>query len=269
MRILVVAAHPDDAEIGMGGSIAKFAADGHDVLICDVTDGSPTPRGDRGTRLREAAAALECLKPEGGAGSAGGKKTGSVERILLDFPNRTLQHTIESRHAVAAVIRAHRADMVFAPQDQDAHPDHLALTRICEDARFDAKLSKLDLATPPGMEDVGPPRYVRWFFYYDISHLRHTRRPDFLLDITGYELKKQRSLKAYRSQFGPWDDGGAGLSEGDPKAGKPDAGKLVSVDFPERMLAYATWWGSRIGVPYAEPFFTKEPVGLGSLEGLA
>jgi LmbE family N-acetylglucosaminyl deacetylase len=70
LNVLVVAAHPDDAEIGMGGTIARLADQGHRVLICDLTDGSPTPRGDRASRLVEAAAAMDALQPAASGGGA-------------------------------------------------------------------------------------------------------------------------------------------------------------------------------------------------------
>ncbi len=265
LNILVVAAHPDDAEIGMGASIAKLAAQGHRVLICDLTDGSPTPRGDRASRLVEAQAALGPLQPgEGG---------NPVSRVLLNLPNRTLEHTIAARHALAGVIRLHQARVVFLPHWEDAHPDHLAATRIAEDARFDAKLTKVEMPVPPGAAAIGPPIYPTWLFYYHISHLRHVASPHFLIDTTGFEQRKAASVRAYRSQFGPWDDAAAAFAAGDPKAAGQHAGaapgKVVAPDFPERMLAYMTYWGSRIGTASAEPFWTKEPLGLTTLSGIA
>lgn len=300
LNILVVAAHPDDAEIGMGGTIARLAHQGHRVLICDLTDGSPTPRGDRASRLLEAAAALDALQPQSGEAQSGEPPVGAVgpaqpiARVLLNLPNRTLMHSIETRHALAGVIRSHQARVVFVPHWEDTHPDHIAATRIAEDARFDAKLTKVDMPAPPAYSagatpPLGPPIYPTWLFYYDISHLRRVMTPSFCIDITGYERAKQRSVKAYRSQFGPWDDGAADSSafaSGDPKAGHSqpsqpltgheppaggpaaDPGRLIASDFPERLLAYAGFYGSRIGVKYAEAFVTKEPVGLSGLSEL-
>lgn len=250
-QILVVGPHPDDQEIGMGGTIAKLAAQGHDVLLLDVTDGSPTPRGDRASRLIEAEAALGCLVPKSGPGR--------VRRLLLGLTNREVEHTLASRHAVAGVIRAHQANIVFVPHGEDAHPDHRAVTRIVEDARFDAKLTKTTMPIPPGYHEIGPPMYARWLLYYDVSHLRRIEKPSFCIDITGYEQQKLRAVRAYRSQFGPWDDS-PGVAA--------DPGKLVSTDFPERMLSNARLWGSLIATAYAEPFFTKEPLGLEGLSGV-
>ncbi|MCC6229296.1 MAG: PIG-L family deacetylase [Phycisphaerales bacterium] len=233
-KIVVIAPHPDDAEIGMGATIAKLAAQGHDVLICDLTDGCPTPFGDRPTRIREADMALKALAPAQG---------GRLRRIMLDLPNRRVQHTIEARHMVAGVYRAHGADVVFVPHGLDAHPDHVAATRIAEDARFDAKLSGLATPTPSGMQD-GPARYPTWLFYYYCSHLRRVPDPTFLIDVTGFEGAKRASLEAYHSQF----------------AANPANAGLV-----ERVMAGLTYFGSRAGTAAAEAFFSHEPLTLGSL----
>lgn len=240
-RVLVVGPHPDDQELGMGGTIALLADRGHEVLLLDLTDGSPTPRGDRATRLAEAQEALAALAPAGGA------RRGTVRRALLDLPNRRLAHTLEARHAVAAAIRAHQASVLFIPHPEDAHPDHIAATRIAEDARFDAKLTGLELAPPPGFERVGPPVYPRWVFYYYCTHLRAVPAPSFLIDITGFEGAKRRAIEAYRSQF---------------------AENPINAAVPDRIAAQDAYFGGRIGVAAAEPFRALEPLGLTGLESL-
>ncbi len=223
-NILVVGPHPDDQELGMGGTIAKLTEQGHDVLLLDMTNGEPTPHGDPETRAVEAAKAAEIL---------------GVKRRLLDLPNRMLEHNIESRHLVAGVIREHQAQIVFAPYFQDAHPDHVATTRIVEDARFDAKLTKIDLP--------GEPIYPKWLFYYYCTHLRWVADPNFLLDITGYEDRKRDSIVAYETQFV-----------------MPQRNRRVV----EWIKSANEYLGSRIGVASAEPFYTKEPLGLTGLESL-
>ena len=107
----------------MGGTVLKLASQGHTVHLVDMTNGEPTPHGSPEIRARESAAAAKAL---------------GVERTLVGLSNRQVQHTIEARHEVAAVIRKHRPDWLFAPYPIDAHPDHVATTRIVEDARFDA-----------------------------------------------------------------------------------------------------------------------------------
>lgn len=208
----------------MGGTIARLAEQGHDVLLLDMTNGEPTPHGDPQTRAVEAAKAAEIL---------------GVKRRLLDLPNRELEHTIAARHLVAGAIRQHQARIVFTPALPDAHPDHVATTRIVEDARFDAKLTKTDLP--------GDPIYPKWLFYYYCTHLRTVPQPSFLLDITGYEQRKRRSILAYETQFV-----------------LPKANRRI-VDWLD---ASARYFGSRIGTAAAEPFSTKEPLGLSGLEGL-
>lgn len=269
-NILIFGPHPDDQEIGMGGTIAKLADQGHNVRIADVTDGSPTPRGDRSTRLPEAQAALEALQP--GSGKP------RITRTLLDLKNRMVEHTLENRHRFAGLIRAHQAQIVFTPWPEDAHPDHRAVTRTVEDARFDAKLTKIEMPVPPGFASIGPPIYPKWLVYYHVSHLRATISPSFLIDITGYEQKKLASIQAYRSQFGPFDDrpkaGDAAFAVGDPKQAevamqtRPAPGALVTPDLPARLLGYAAYMGSLIGTAYAEPFMMKEPIGLADLGSL-
>lgn len=224
MNILVVGPHPDDQELGMGGAIARFVAQGHRVLLLDLTNGEPTPFGDPATRAREAAAAAAIL---------------GVERRALDLPNRFVEHSLEARHLVAGVIREHQAEVIFTPFFQDAHPDHVAGTRIVEDARFDAKLSKIDLP--------GEPIYPKWLFYYYATHLRWVADPRFLIDITGHEATKRAAILAYHSQFV-----------------LPEKNRRV-VEWIEASNVY---FGSRIGTGAAEPFFTKEPIGLDGLQGL-
>ncbi|MHC4977334.1 MAG: PIG-L deacetylase family protein, partial [Planctomycetota bacterium] len=144
-----------------------------------------------------------------------------------------------ARHAVAGVMREHLAEIVFTPYFQDAHPDHLAGTRIVEDARFDAKLSKIDLP--------GEPIYPRWLFYYYATHLRWVADPSFCFDISGHLETKLDSIRAYHTQFV-----------------LPEKNRRV-VEWVE---AAATYFGSRIGCEHAEPFYTKEPIGLNALGSL-
>ncbi len=114
----------------MGGTIALLTLQGHRVHLVDMTNGEPTPLGTPEQRARESAAAAKIL---------------GVGRSLLGLPNRQVVHDLASRYRLAAEIRRHRPDWLFVPYPLDAHPDHVAVTRIAEDARFDAKLSKTDI----------------------------------------------------------------------------------------------------------------------------
>jgi bacillithiol biosynthesis deacetylase BshB1 len=226
-NILVIGPHPDDQEAGMGGTIAKLADQGHDILLLDMTNGEPTPLGDPETRAKEAEAARKIL--------AGAK--GKVRRVCIDLPNRFVEHSIEARHKVAGVIREHQAEILFIPYFEDAHPDHVATTRIAEDARFDAKLSKIGLP--------GERIYPRWVFYYYCTHLRHVANPSFCVDITGYEQRKRDAIRAYETQFV-----------------RANANVVDWID------AAGVYFGSRIARPAAEPFFTREPLAIDSFSGL-
>ena len=229
MNIIVVGPHPDDQELGMGGTIVRLAQQGHRVLILDMCNGEPTPHGSPEQREKEWNAARELL-------DAG---TGNVTRRLLGLKNREIEHTLEARHLVAGAIREHQAEMVFVPFFEDAHPDHVATTRIVEDARFDAKLAKTDLP--------GEPIYPKRLVYYFATHLKIVAQPSFLIDITDQMDVKEASIKAYESQFVT------------PAMNRP------VVTWVRQMNGYM---GSRIGVPYAEPFFVREPLGLSSLNSL-
>ncbi len=232
--VLVIGPHPDDQELGMGGTIAKLASQGHAVTLVDMTTGEPTPFGNPETRKREAAAAAQCLSAPGNA----------VRRVALGLPNRFVEHTIEARHKMAGVIRAMQAQMLFVPYFEDAHPDHIAVTRIAEDARFDAKLTGIAM---PGDEGK-PPLYPKWLFYYYATHLRIVPSPSFLVDTTGFETAKRDAILAYHSQF---------------------TANAKNAHVPEVLDAAGKYFGSRIGTRSAEPFFTREPIGLTSLDGLA
>ncbi|MBL8762948.1 MAG: PIG-L family deacetylase [Phycisphaerae bacterium] len=232
-RVLVIGPHPDDQELGMGGTIARLAADGHRVTLLDMTDGEPTPFGNRETRAAEAARAAGLLSAPGNP----------VTRIQLGLRNRVVEHGIHARHAVAGVIRAAGADVLFVPHPEDAHPDHRAVTRIAEDARFDAKLTG---ATMPG-DGGSPPVHAPWLFHYYCTHLRVVPSPSFIVDTTGFEGVKREAILAYRSQF----------------VDNP-ANRAV----PEWVSAADRYFGSRIGRGAGECFFAREPLGLAGLSGL-
>lgn len=224
MNILVVGPHPDDQELGMGGTIARFVADGHTVTLLDMSNGEPTPFGTPERRAAEAAAAASIL---------------GVDRILLGLPNRTIEHSIDARHRVAGVLREREIDWIFVPHFEDAHPDHLATTRIVEDARFDAKLTKTTLP--------GEPRYPSRLVYYYCTHLKIVPQPSFIVDTTGMHVRKRLAILAYETQFV-----------------LPENNRRIV----EWIDASATFYGSRIGVSTGEPFFVREPLGVRTLEGL-
>ena len=227
LDVLVVAPHPDDAELGMAGAIMRFRAEGLRVGILDLTTGEPTPRGTSELRVKETAAATQIR--------------GIEWRQNLGLTNRRLEATLEARAALAGVFRTVRPRWIFAPYWVDAHPDHTAATNLIEAARFWSKLTKTDLP--------GEPFHPQKIFYYYCVHLKQALQPAFLLEDTPDWERKQAALQCFQSQF---------VTGRDPA--------LPTVI--DRMRDEAVFWGHAIGVKYAEPFASREPLGLGSMRDL-
>lgn len=179
LDILVVAPHPDDAELGMAGAILQYKADGYRVGVLDLTDGEPTPFGSPEIRAQETAAATKIL--------------GLDWRGNLGLPNRSLQPTLDARHLLAGMFRRLRPRLLFAPYWVDAHPDHLAAVELIEAARFWSKLTKSDLP--------GEPHHPTGIIYYNCVHLRVVVPPAFVLDISRWWPQKLAAIECYRSQF--------------------------------------------------------------------
>jgi bacillithiol biosynthesis deacetylase BshB1 len=227
LDVLIIAPHPDDAELGMGGAIVKLIGEGRRVGVLDLTGGEPTPYGTPEVRRRETAAATAVL--------------GLAWRENLGLANRSLEATIENRALVAGVIRQQRPRWLFAPYWVDAHPDHTAATKLVEDARFWAKLTKTDLP--------GEPHHPERLYYYYCVHLKLVPQPAFVLDISDQWETKLAAIRSYESQF---------------IAGRP----AESPTFLGRLRDEAAYWGSKIGTRYGEPYASREPIGLSTMAGL-
>jgi N-acetylglucosamine malate deacetylase 1 len=176
---LVIAPHPDDAELGVGGTILLLQAQGARVGVLDLTDGEPTPFGSPEVRRRETEAATAVLE--------------LAWRGSLGLVNRRLEATLEARARLAGVLREQRPRVLFAPYWDDAHPDHVAASALVDAARFWAKLVRSDLP--------GQPHYPTRIIYYFSIHLRIHPRPSFVVDITPYLETKMRAVTCYHSQF--------------------------------------------------------------------
>jgi bacillithiol biosynthesis deacetylase BshB1 len=179
LRVAVVAAHPDDAELGMGGTIARLIAEGHHVAVIDLTDGEPTPHGTKELRAKESAAASAVL--------------GLTDRVCLDLGNRELQDTIANRKALAAELRARQTQIVFLHHRDDLHPDHLAAHDLTRAACFYSRIVKWDI----GGEPWRPSKLIQWTG----GHLKVDQKPDFLLDVTAHWDQRIAAIECYVSQF--------------------------------------------------------------------
>src|SRR5579862_6710398 len=176
---LVIAPHPDDAELGVGGAILLLKSQGATVGVLDLTNGEPTPHGSPEIRRRETDAATATL--------------GLDWRGNLGLPNRSLLADLVARRKLAVAIRELRPRVLFAPYWEDAHPDHVEASQLVDAARFWAKLTKTDMP--------GQPWFPERIIYYFSVHLRLHLRPSFVLDITQHVDRKMEALACYRSQF--------------------------------------------------------------------
>jgi len=227
LDVLVVAPHPDDAEISVGGTILLSRQQGLRVGVVELTSGEPTPHGTPAIRQRETAAATEVL--------------GLDFRENLGLPNRSLEHTLQARRALAGVFRRTRPQTILAPYWDDAHPDHVVASALCDAARFWSKLSRTDLPAQP----FWPPRIL----YFWSIHLRIHPKPSLVLDISEHIETKMESIRCYESQV---------ITD-------------RSTEFPtilDDIQDRARYWGWTIGKGYGEPFASREEIGLSSLESL-
>jgi bacillithiol biosynthesis deacetylase BshB1 len=178
--ILVIGAHPDDAEIGCGGTIAHYKKKGRKIGVLDLSNGEPTPFGTVEKRMAETKAASEILHLD--------------IRITLDMTNRYIKNTIENRIKVSEVIRKYKPNILITHPANDWHPDHIACHQIVNAAKFQAKLTKTE-----SKYSEFSPKYV---FHFDHSHMKDkNRKLDFLIDISDSIDDKIDALKAYKSQF--------------------------------------------------------------------
>jgi bacillithiol biosynthesis deacetylase BshB1 len=214
LDILVIAPHPDDAELGMGGAVVKLLADGLRVGVLDLSDGEPTPHGSVPVRAKEAEAASRVL--------------GLAWRENLGLPNRRIESTLEARQLLAEVIRRETPRLLFAPYWVDSHPDHVAATQLVEAARFWAKLTKSDLA--------GKPHYPERIYYYFSVHLKLAPQPAFILDISHEWAQKEAAIGCYQSQF---------------VLGRPQTSPTFLEQLRDQAAYWGQLIGARYGEPFA------------------
>ena len=165
---------------------------------------------------------------------------GVDERITLDLPNRWVEDTREARTRIAEALRAHTPEIVFAPYFVDSHPDHVAASQLVVSGIFAARLTKDESIQ-------GRPYRARKFYHYVSTHMNISPDASFSMDISPFFERKMEAILAYKSQF----------------VDTPLGNRVVP--YVEAMNRY---WGAMIGVEYAEPFVTREEVGLRSLRDL-
>ncbi|MBT2642028.1 bacillithiol biosynthesis deacetylase BshB1 [Bacillus sp. ISL-41] len=222
LDILAFGAHADDVEIGMGGTIAKYTAEGKWIGICDLTKAEMSSNGTVEIRSREANEAAGIL--------------GVKMREALDLPDRGLFLKEEYIREIVRVIRRNKPDIVFAPYFDDRHPDHGSCARLVEEAVFSAAVRKYD-------ENHGlAPHRPKALYFYMINGFH---KPDFVVDVSDFIHLKISALNAYESQF--------------VKGAATFDTPLVN-GYIETVEAREKLFGKEVGTAYAEGFISKKPL---------
>ncbi|WP_169081698.1 bacillithiol biosynthesis deacetylase BshB1 [Paenibacillus sp. PL91] len=222
LDILVFGAHADDAEIGMGGTIAKHVQAGFKVGICDLTEAEMSSNGTVELRKQEAAAASSIL--------------GLNMRSNLGLPDRGLEPSKSQIELIVSEIRTFKPRVVFAPYWVDRHPDHVAASQLIEEAVFNAKLRRY-------MPEL-PAVQVSQLIYYYINDVDQV---SLIVDISDFHETKRNALMAYRSQFDA-------AAAGSDRVATPLTNRYV-----ERVEARDSLLGQARGWAYAEGFALKRP----------
>ncbi|GGD68998.1 bacillithiol biosynthesis deacetylase BshB1 [Paenibacillus nasutitermitis] len=222
VELLAFGAHPDDVEIGMGGTLAKHVKSGLRVAICDLTRAEMSSNGTVETRRQEAAEASAVL--------------GLSARSCLGLPDRGLTGSAEQLEAVVREIRRLRPRIVFAPYWVDRHPDHTDCSKLVEAAVFNAKLRNY-------LPELPAVQVEQLYFYY----INDSSEVSLIVDISEFHDQKQQALSCYSSQFAP-------PAEGEGRVRTPLTDRYI-----QRVEARDLLLGQTRGFAYAEGFAIKAP----------
>jgi bacillithiol biosynthesis deacetylase BshB1 len=230
--LLAVGAHPDDVELGAGGTLLRAVHAGVRVGVLDLTRGELSSRGTVSERRAEAERAASLL--------------GLVTRQNVDLPDGGLANTDEQRRAVIPFIRALKPKVLLTHAPVDRHPDHVAAHGLVRDANFFAGVTSIET-------DAQPHRAKQLYYFHPYQD--NAQEPRFVMDISEFFERKVEVLRAHTSQF--YNEEYAG-----------DQTHVSSARFWEAIRTRAAYWGNTIGVEYGEPFHSDGPLALGSLPGL-
>lgn len=227
--ILAIGAHPDDVELGCGGTISKLVAEGKVVAVLDLTRGELGTRGSAETRRQEA--------------EKGAKILGVSTRENLDLPDGFLENIKEYQLKIVAAIRKYQPDIILANSIDDRHPDHAKACKLVSDASFLSGLRKIETFFEENLQEVWRPKYI--FNYIQWKEVV----PDFVIDISEYQEQKMEACMAYQSQFY------------DPNSTEPIT-PIATKDFQESLTYRAQNLGRLSGVAFAEGFTTEKLIAL-------
>jgi LmbE family N-acetylglucosaminyl deacetylase len=211
---LVIAAHPDDAESQMGGTLAKLSEKGQRVLLVDLTDGEPTEFAERGIRAQQANEAARIL---------------GVERLSLGLQDRFVTDTPEIRLQLAKLIREHHPRWVYSTGEACVHPDHAAVVGLTRAAVFLARLGQWERV--PGGEILADqePWVVQRLFFPHCKMEPPWTDFAFAVDVSSVYERKRQALAAYQSIFRMQEDRLLALYEAEDRY----FGRLLSVAYAE------------------------------------
>jgi len=234
LDVLVIAAHPDDAEICVGGTLLALSDAGRAVGILDMTRGEMGTRGTVEDRARETAAADHLLKP--------------AWRGNLGLPDSRIEVNLANRERLARVLRELGPRLVLAQHDEDLHPDHAATGRLAREAWYLAGLARV-----AERDGGGPARRARSLMHF-MGHVPF--EPSVIVDVSAVWERKQELIRCYASQLSPQGPG--------------DQGKhlLFGSDILQRAETRARYYGERIGKSHGEPLLARAPLALDDLSVL-
>jgi bacillithiol biosynthesis deacetylase BshB1 len=220
--LLAVGPHPDDIEIGIGGTVAKHVALGHRVGLCDLTAGEMGSNGTVEERLAEAEAARRVL--------------GAQWRVNLRLPDRAIGRDADHVRVVASLVRHARPRVVAVPYWTDRHPDHVAASALVAEGVFSAGLRRY-----PADGDAWRADWVCYYFINDAAP------PSFVVDVAEHYDAKRRALACHVTQFTP--AGADAVST-----------RLTTSRFQQLIESRDAQFGALAGVAFAEGFVVKQPV---------
>lgn len=235
LDILVFGAHPDDAELSCGATIAKEISLGKTVGIIDLTRGELGTRGTAEIRDTEAADAAKIL--------------GVTVRENLRFRDGFFINDESHQMEVIKMIRKYRPEIVICNAVDDRHIDHGKGSKLVSDACFLSGLIKIETQIDNTPQEPWRPKVV--YHYIQWKNLT----PDFVVDVTGFMDKKVASLMAYSSQFY------------DPNSDEPVT-PIATKNFKESILYRAADLGRLINSEYAEGFTVERYLAVNSLSDL-
>lgn len=220
--LLVFGPHPDDIEIGVGGTVAKHAALGFAVGLCDLTGGELGTNGTVEERLAEAEAARAVL--------------GARWRVNFRWPDRDISREPDRMRTAVALVRESRPRVIAIPYWSDRHPDHVAASELLTEAVFTSGLRRYEAGA-----EAWKPERVCYYFIND------SVQPSLVIDVSDQYETKRRALACHRSQFAPQPDTAV-------------ATRLTSPRFQQLIESRDRQFGALAGVDYAEGLVVRDPI---------